>query len=457
MTSWKNKRITILGIARSGIASAQYLTACGSKVVLSDNGQADSQKSEIYRQLEQSGISLEFGGHSHDSISNADLIVISPGIKPNSEVVEKAKALDKEIISDLELIYRSTEIPMILITGTNGKSTTTALIAHILENSGLKAPACGNIGTAIAEVIQDKPDYLVVEASSYQLYYSPTLAPKIAIWLNLTPDHLDWHGNLENYIEAKHNLFLRQNDGQFAILNANDETICKRKYNGRVCKFDSKHKLSDEISAYWSDGNLYLHDHGQTIKVVADKDLQIKGKHNVENALAAILATKLAGLTIEKIQAGLKSFTALEHRLEYVDSIDGIAFYNDSKATNPESAINALESFSDQKIVLIAGGKDKGTDLGQFISSIKAHVSHVVLIGEASERFAQELNKANYKEVFRANDLEEACQIAYNLHAGPVVLSPACASFDMFKNFEDRGHVFKDIVKNRISRLAPSL
>jgi UDP-N-acetylmuramoylalanine--D-glutamate ligase len=450
------KKVTILGLGRSGLATARYLVALGCVVTASEsNATIDPDK---LSELASLGVKVEFGGHSDDAVKSADLIVVSPGIKPNSEVVLKAKKFRKEVISDLELVSRISDIPMIVVTGTNGKSTTTALISHMLTSAGKKAPACGNFGVPIFSVLADKPDLLVVEASSYQLYYSPTLSPLVGVWLNLTPDHLDWHGSMEKYISAKQSMFKRQRADQYAVINHDDAIVAGTKYSGKVFPFSLKHIMLDfkDIASIGEKGLLSYRFNNHEHELVAPSELKIIGKHNIDNALAAIAACAIVHLKPEQMKEGLRTFNALEHRLEFVDTIDGISFYNDSKATNPESSIVALGSFPLTRVVLIAGGRDKGTELAQFVYAIKQYASNVVLIGEAAERFREALAAAGFKNIHQAKSLEDAVDIGAKLNAGPVVLSPACASFDMFKDYEDRGRVFKDIVRARLKKLAAS-
>lgn len=461
VANWTGKPVTILGAARSGIATAFYLASLGADVLLSDAGTPKEEKLAQIKELEAKGVKVEVGGHSDLAISRADLIIASPGIQPITPIMQKARASGKEIISDIELAWRENKAPVIAITGTNGKSTTCALVSHILQGAGYKAPSCGNIGVPILSCFDQQPDFLVTEVSSFQLTYSPTFAPKIAMWLNLTPDHLDWHGSLESYIEAKQSVFAQQRNMQIAILNADDAIVAKTKTKAQIFWFSmDKPVISDFAqatnAAFLKGNDLVLRIGGKEKIICKTSDLLILGMHNVENALAAIAAVSTCGIDAEEIAAHLKTFAALEHRLEFVATVDGVKFYNDSKATNTDSAIKALESFVDEKVVLIAGGKDKGTDLTDFVNSARKHASAVVLLGEAKERFASAFAATGFKEIHRAESFAEAVDLAGQLKLGPVLLSPACASFDMFRDYEERGRVFKDIVRTRLKKLAPS-
>jgi UDP-N-acetylmuramoylalanine--D-glutamate ligase len=454
--NFTNKKVTILGLAKTGMATARYLAERGAQVLVSEGGKLAGAKIEQAHDLQKLNIAVESEAHSEAALSQADFIVTSPGIPPTSPVIQRAKSLGKEVISDIELASRETTVPTIAITGTNGKSTTTALVSFILEANGYKAPACGNIGLPVFTALSSKPDYLVMEVSSYQAYYSTTFAPHIGVWLNLTPDHLDWHGNIDEYIAAKARLFERQNEKQFAVFNLDDKIVAAIKTKAARFPFSVEGTLEKDCQGAFMQGdNLsYRHD-GKTEHVCRMDELQIIGRHNLENALAAIAAAHLAGLTATQIREGLIKFKSLVHRLEYVDTIDGVPCYNDSKATNTDSTIRALQAFK-EKVVLIAGGKDKGTDLTEFAQLAKSNTAGVILLGEAKERFNQALIKAGVEKIYKVNSLEEAVDLGLKLKAGPLLLSPACASFDMFRDFEDRGDVFKDIVHTRGKKTAGS-
>lgn len=455
--SWSGKNVTVLGLGRSGISTAQYLRKRGATVLVSERAEADGSKTGQIEELKAMGAQVETGGHSEQAISGADLIVVSPGIPPTAEVIVNARQQGKDIICDIELAAREAgaKVPIIGITGTNGKSTTCALISFILEQSGLSAPACGNFGVPILGQLEKSPDYLVAEVSSYQLYYCPTFAPNIGVWLNLTPDHLAWHGGLEWYIEAKKQMFLHQLEDQYAVLNADDPIVSQFMPPSEIFSFSVESDLNHCIqAAFISDGYLCYRYTGQTKLVCAIDEMKIMGKHNLENALAAIAVAVLAGVEHAVIQRAVTSFTALEHRLEYVATIDGVEFFNDSKATNPASTIKALEAFGQRKVVLIAGGRDKGTDLNELVSAAKQHVSELILLGEAKERFESAFKDAGYQNIRFVGSLDEAIEVGASVKKGPVILSPACASFDMFKDYEERGRVFKDLVRARLEKVA---
>ncbi len=456
MADWANKRVTVLGLGRSGASAAAYLSERGATVLLSESASGAGNEQKI-EELQASGVQVELGGHSDQAISNADLVIVSPGIKPTSEVIQRAYALGKEVICDVELAYRETTTPIIAVTGTNGKSTTCALISHMLTKAGRVAPACGNFGVPILDQLGKKPDFLVVEVSSFQLTYCSTFAPKIAVWLNLTPDHLDWHGDLDSYVKAKERLFANQKPDQYAVLNHDDSTVASVSTRAEIFPFSVSTDLDNAVQgAFMKHEFLSYRIYGRTSIVCAKEELQIIGRHNLENALAAISVGALLDLQSSEIESYLKDFKALEHRLEYVATVDGVPYFNDSKATNTASAIKALEAFATGKVVLIAGGRDKGTELADFVSSVNRHAAATILIGEAADRFEQALRQIGFEQIHRAGSMEEAVELGGRLKLGPVLLSPACASFDMFKDYEDRGRVFKDLVHARLKRLAPS-
>jgi UDP-N-acetylmuramoylalanine--D-glutamate ligase len=458
--SWSGRKVTVLGLGRSGTSTAEYLLARDASVTVSEHGKAEGEKLAEVESLRKAGAVVETGGHSEKAIQDAELIVTSPGIPPSSEVIERARGLGKEVISDIELAYREVgkQIPIIGITGTNGKSTTCAMTSWILENCELLAPACGNFGVPILDQIEKEPDYLVAEVSSYQLHYCPTFAPHIGVWLNLTPDHLEWHGGLSGYIGDKQRMFMNQKASDFAVLNDDDPIVANFEPPSEVFPFSVKTEEESAIqAAYMRDGYLCYRMDGMSNIVCAEDELKIIGKHNLENALAAISIAALLRLPHEKIARGVTSFRALEHRLEFVATVDGVDFYNDSKATNPTSTIKALEAFGEnRKVVLIAGGRDKGTPLDELTRAVRKHVNEVILIGEAKKRFAEALEKSGFRNIKSVDSMEEAIEVGSSLKKGPVVLSPACASFDMFKDYEDRGRVFKSLVRARLEKVAPS-
>jgi UDP-N-acetylmuramoylalanine--D-glutamate ligase len=427
-------------------------------VFLSETTPASSQNEMLRKELESLGVEIEMGGHSKRCFMHADLVVVSPGIPPSSEAIEQLRMSGKEIISEVEFAYRQVpELPFIGITGTNGKSTTTTLISWILTKAGLNAPACGNIGVPITDVIHaSRPDYLVAELSSFQLEFSPTLKTKASVFTNFKPDHLDWHGSIEAYQEAKLKLFSGQNSPEWSVVLADDpvsQSIASRT-QGKVLWFSrDQHLVAQAEHKAYLDENQYVvvEANGQPpLRLFPVDALQLIGDHNYENMLASVSVAFVLDLNPEVIAQACLQFEGLEHRLEKVDTLGAkqVMFYNDSKATNTDAAISALRAFKSRKVILIAGGYDKMTPLDDFVTAVQANAKAVILIGAAKERFVQAFEAGGYHAVEFADDLDAAISKAYHLSSGePVLFSPACSSFDMFKNFEERGKAFKTSVQ----------
>lgn len=451
----KNKTVLILGAGKTGIASAFFLIDKAKKILLSELKDKACVEKNILERLISSGVEVEFNENSNEFIKKADLVVISPGISPNSDVIKKINDLNKPIVSDIELASKFITKPIIGVTGTNGKTTTTSLIAHLLNTSGKKAIACGNIGKPLIEITnQDKNiDYFVLEISSFQIYYSPTLSCKIAVCLNITPDHLDWHGNLTNYIESKKRLFLQQDKNSYSVLNFSDNLLKNFNLKNNVYYFSFQHIEKSKFDsmdnlAFFENEKLKIKTRGKINEIINKAELKLLGSHNIENALASIAVCNILNLPLNKIASGLKSFQGVEHRLEFVKKVNNKEFYNDSKATNPEATIKAIEAFKNKNVTLILGGKDKKTELKEMIKAIKECVEEVIIFGEAKERFQQELTKNNYKKLIIVNTLDEAVKSSLKSNTEIILFSPACSSFDMFKNYEERGKIFKQLVNN---------
>lgn len=457
MQDLQNKALTVLGLSRSGAAVARYGAKRGARVFLSETTPASPQNEALRTELIHLGVEVEMGGHSKACFTHADEVVVSPGIPPSSTAIEQLKLSGKTVISEVEFAYRQApDIPMVGITGTNGKSTTTTLVSWILSQAGFKAPACGNIGVPITDVIDAaKPDYLVAELSSFQLAFSPSLKAKVAIFTNFKPDHLDWHGSLEAYQAAKLKLFTLNQSPEWAVVLA-DDPVGQRIASltqGKVLWFSrDQHLVAGYANKAYLDANqrMMIHLEGHEPQALWQVDaLQLIGDHNYENMLAAASASYLLGLPTAQIISGCEQFAGLEHRLEKVPVVTpkGVPFYNDSKATNTDAAVSALRAFKQDQVILIAGGYDKLTPLDDFITAVQANAKQVILIGAAKARFAQALEAAGYTSLTFVESLEEATHQAYQISTGEAILfSPACSSFDMFKNFEERGAAFKRAV-----------
>jgi len=445
MNNSKNKKVLIIGFSTTGIAAARYFVHLGYDVYISESGDKAQKNQSLIDEMESLNVKMEFCSHSDEFIQGAKFAILSPSIPTDAPVLEKLKEKNIKYFSDIEYISMSDSDKMIIITGTNGKTTTTALTSHILSKKYF-APYCGNIGISPFAYKEKDVDYYIVEASSFQLHYSDTLAPKIGIFCNLTPDHILWHKTLENYFEAKAKPFRNMSNKNYAILNYDDEMIRKlgEEIDARVIWFSIfPQKMKNCI--YLKDDKIIY----DGVEIISANELQIVGNHNIQNAMCAIAAAKILKIDNKTLKEALKSFKPIEHRLEFVRTLEGTSYYNDSKATNPEASIVAINSFPNKKVVLIAGGRDKKTSLDEFTQAIKEKISKVVLIGEATQRFKEALCKKGYFDIVNSQTLEEAIDIASLEMPDVVLLSPACASFDMFESYEKRGEAFKKYVLSK--------
>lgn len=448
MHKWNDRKILILGLSKSGIAAAKHLNKRGADVFVTEMRVPKDEDIKTIEELTNLGIKVEMGGHSDAFIKDADLAITSPGIPPHSDIFKRLKEEKIHIISEVELAYEESPKPFIAITGTNGKTTTTALTAHILQ-SEYKAYECGNIGNPPCDLLDEDVDYFVCEMSSYQIATSNTFQAQIACWLNFTPDHLDWHGGLENYFDAKAKLFKTPQTPIFAVFNGTDEKLLEFSKSVESQVFLFAKEVNDNC-CYVKNGAIYFKRNKTEEKIIELKDCPLVGEHNYQNIMCAVIVAKLTGVSNENIKSAIESFKSPEHRLEKVCEHKGITFYNDSKATNPEAAIVAIKSFDGVNAVLIAGGRDKNTDLTEFCQEIKNHMKTVILIGEARERFATNLKENGFDNIIVEETLENAIDKSIELNPDVVLLSPACASFDMFKSYEDRGRIFKEYVLSKI-------
>jgi len=433
------EKVLILGLSKSGIAAAEGVAKRGGAAYITEGKEPKEEFLEKIEELRANGIKIETGGHTDAFIEGASYAITSPGIPPKSEIFQKLREKNIPIISEIEYAYRNTDIPFIVITGTNGKTTTTALVSHILSKN-YSAPVCGNIGVPPTSLIDEKHDFLVCEVSSFQAEMTEKFRAKIACWTNFTPDHIDWHGGLENYFKAKAKLFLGSQAPQYAVLNAQDKRLAEfSKECKNVVMFD------DDKDCYIKNDAIYF----KGEEIITLSDCPLIGHHNYQNVMCGIVISKLIGMKNEDIRERIMSFTPPEHRLEKVREMDGITFYNDSKATNPEASIVAIDSFNNVDVALILGGRDKNTDLTEMCNSINKHINTVLLIGEATQRFEENLVKNGFSNIIKESSMEDAIDKAISLKPDVVLLSPACASFDMFKSYEHRGEVFKEYVLSK--------
>jgi UDP-N-acetylmuramoylalanine--D-glutamate ligase len=460
----KGKQVLVVGLGRSGIAVAEKLNTLGAHVTGSDCQVNPAFKGKLKR-LAEKGVQMELGKQDAEVLKRSDLVIVSPGVPGDIPLLAEAKRKGIPIWSEIELAYRLTEASIIAITGTNGKTTTTALIGQIFERAGLPVVVAGNIGFPLIRAIDQatRDTVLVTEVSSFQLEHIEDFAPRIAILLNISEDHLDRHGSLEDYQRAKGRLFANQTAGDFAVINMDDEHswALAKSVKSRLVPYSCRKEV--DIGVFESDGKIWGKVTGEKTFIAETKEIRMKGRHNLENALAASATTLIWQIPPYVIKETLRNFSGLEHRLEYVGSIDGVQFYNDSKATNPGATLRALQAF-DNPVVLLAGGRNKGMDMSIMSSEVRDRARAVVLFGEAASEIEEALSGVGPTQrsaptgrggrlcppvIEHANSLEEAVKKAHS-YARPgdvVLLSPACASFDMFENFEERGKVFKEAVK----------
>ncbi len=447
----QDKRALVVGLGKSGLAAALFLRGRGARVTVSDTRSSAALASEIPRLLE-AGIMVEAGGHGLLTFRRQDLIVVSPGVPLDTPEVKQVMAFGLPVIGELELASRYLQGRVVAITGSNGKTTTTSLLGKIFADAGLPTQVGGNIGLPVIELIaNDTPEtWNVLEVSSFQLETVVDFHPQIAVILNLTPDHLDRHGNFENYAAAKEKIFARQTAEDALVLNADDRAVqmCAGKTRSRVFWFSATKMVRQ--GTFVRDGVIAFvaKENGVTEPVMPVSEILLKGAHNTENVLAAACVSRIAGISAESIRTSVAAFRVVEHRLEFVAEVDGVAFYNDSKATNVDATMKAIASF-DRGVHLILGGKDKDSDYSLLAPLLRERVNAVYTIGSAAEKIERQLQ--GVVKMVKAGTIEVAvAQAAMAAAAGDVVLlAPACSSFDQFESYEHRGRVFRELVWER--------
>ncbi len=443
MIDLENKKVIVIGLARTGYAVAKRCRELGARVWVTEMGERLGRAEES-RSLEALGVEVDFGPHDIGILEGADLVIPSPGIPPSTAIIKEAKKRGLPVISEIELSSRLTTQPIIGVTGTNGKTTTTALVVDILRAAGIKSEACGNIGRPMVEFLtSDNSVTLVVELSSFQLEFVDQFRPDVGVLLNITPDHLNWHEGFEAYTDAKLKMFARQTSSDWAIANES----CLRLIDfGQARKLIFGRSPGVFIKDQW-----IVHDlKGGLRRILKLGDLPLRGAHNLANAMAATAVALTQEVTEEVIATALRDFKGVEHRLDLILQISGILFYNDSKATNPEATIGAIGSFSEE-IILLAGGRNKGNDFDQLALEAKGRVKSAILFGESASEMTDSFEKHSI-QTKKVNSLEEAVRLGIKLaKVGDVVLlSPACASQDMFSDYQERGHCFENAVKAEV-------
>lgn len=446
----KGKKVLVVGAGKSGLAVSRFLAGKGAATVLTDANYPTYPGGEL-EQLAAEGVELFLGGYPMVIPEGFELVVMSPGVPLTVEPALAALESGVPVTGELELAYHFTRGPIVAITGTNGKTTTTTLIGEIFKDSGRKTLVGGNIGLPlVTEVERYGPeDVIVAEVSSFQLETAREFRPKVGVILNITPDHLDRHATMENYVETKARIFANQGQGGFAVLNYDDPLTLALagKSRGRTIFFSRRVELQSGV--YVREGKIVSKLDGVGEVVCGVDELGIPGAHNLENALAAVAAAKAMGVGTPSLADTLKRFKGVSHRLEFVAEINGIRYVNDSKGTNPDASIKALEAYG-EPIVLIAGGKNKGSDFGEFAQKVKERARVLVVLGQSARLIAEAARARGFENIQYADDFKEAVLLAQKA-ARPgeiVLLSPACASWDMFKSYEERGDLFKEIVLN---------
>ncbi|MEK7671796.1 MAG: UDP-N-acetylmuramoyl-L-alanine--D-glutamate ligase [Bacteroidota bacterium] len=445
----RGQKFSIIGGARSGIAVAKLLKLHGAEVFLSETAPAEKMQLAI-AELNQHNIAHEFGDNT-ENVLQADVIVLSPGVPSDVPLVKQALVKGLRVVSEIEVASWFCKGPIVGITGTNGKTTTTTLVGRILEDVKKPSVVAGNIGVAFSEVVErvTEESTAILEISSFQLDTVDTFRPKVSALLNITPDHLDrYEHSMEKYIASKCRIFENQRGGDTIVYNY-DDTLVRTNVEKRVhpevkkLPFSTKMKLAE--GAFVEDKKLLTRIDGKQTEVIAVDNISVKGIHNLMNAMAATLAAKAMSIPTSSLRATLKNFKGVEHRLEFVRELDGVVYVNDSKATNVDSVWYALQSFP-KPIVLLLGGRDKGNDYSQLYQLVNKHVKAIVAIGESADKVLNAF--ANMKPVSKAMNMNEATQQAktFASRGDVVLLSPACASFDWFDDYEHRGRVFKEIV-----------
>ncbi|MTI49044.1 MAG: UDP-N-acetylmuramoyl-L-alanine--D-glutamate ligase [Firmicutes bacterium] len=444
----KDKNIVVLGLAVSGVSTAKAINRLGANITITDMKKKEELVEDI-KKLEGIKVNYVLGSNDVD-VDSIDLIIKNPGVPLNIPLLNSAREKGIEIITDIELASRLSNNPMIAITGTNGKTTTTTLIGEIFKNSGQNPHVTGNIGVGILwELVNSSEnDVFVIETSSFQLESTFAFKPKISIILNVTPDHINWHGTFDNYVNAKKKIFNNQDKEDYTILNYDDKILSKLEdeINSNLIYFSTDSSLKRGV---YIDGEyIVVNDGKQIIEVLPYSEVGLPGKHILQDALAATCAAWIMGVDIEIIAKTLREFKGVEHRLKFVEEINGVSFYNDSKGTNPDSSINAVKAIK-SPIILIAGGMDKGSDFTEFIESFNGKVKALVLLGETAEKIKKTAISHGFNNIYIVEDMKRAVKKSYELSSSGdnILLSPACASWDMYKNFEVRGEDFVNEVK----------
>ncbi len=445
------KRVTVIGLGKSGISAAKLLYDKGAEVTVTDIKSEEELREEIEK-LENRGVKLELGNDGRIAVRDAEMVVVSPGVPQDAPAIQLAQERTLPIISEIELFSWYCPSPIIAVTGTNGKTTTVTLIANLLKNLGKKIEVAGNIGIPLTEIIGklDEKTIVLAEISSFQLEQIERFHPYISIILNITPDHLDRYRSFQDYVNAKARLFLNQESSDWTILNADDEKVSKfaDSTQAHIVRFSRAGGVLGQ-GVFLNSGEIVVRWEGREERICSAQDIKMRGAHNLENCFAAAAVGLIYSAKTEIIRDTISEFPGLEHRLEYVKTINGVQFFNDSKATNVSASLEALNSFT-SPVILICGGRDKRGDYTVLRKALKDRVKSVILLGEAKRKMRDAFQ--GVVSCIEADSLRDGVQQAYSVAAcsDVVLLSPACSSFDMFRDFEERGRIFKAEVENLV-------
>lgn len=450
MLEIKGKKILIAGLGLSGKAALYALSSMEADISVYDSRDIEWDDPRLFKKLELSNTTTYLNGAKVKD-EKYDYVILSPGIPVDVYFVENAKKKGARILGELELAYELGKGSYVAITGTNGKTTTTTLTGDIFKGTMKNTIVCGNIGTPVVSTIDDADDdtIIVTEVSSFQLESAYEFKPHVSAILNLTPDHLDRHKTMENYGQVKARIFMNQDKDDYLIYNADDESVCKlvESANANLIPFSREKEL--ELGAFVKNEKIIIkNSKGESIEIINVNDLKIPGSHNLENALAATAITYFGDVDPQIIGEKLKLFTGVEHRLELVTTKNGVRYVNDSKGTNPDASIKAIDAIG-KGIFLIAGGYDKGSDFHDFIKAFNGRVKHLLLIGETAEMFKETAEELGFTKIDVCENMADAVRIGHVFaeEGDTVLLSPASASWDMYKNFEERGNHFRKLVE----------
>jgi UDP-N-acetylmuramoylalanine--D-glutamate ligase len=464
----KDKRVLVVGLARSGVSMVHFLVEAGAQVTVSDH-KSKAELTPAIEQIDGLGVQYDLGGHTPKVFLQQDMIVLSPGVSPNLKIFDYARSNGVQVTGEFEFATWFIKEPIIDVTGTNGKSTTCKLTELFLKGTGVKVWLGGNFGEPLVEYLRrglkapaegeepvevEKTQVVVAEVSSFQLEHCERFTPQNVIFTNLAENHQDRYRSMEDYVNAKRRIFQNTNQATTSILNADDNAVVELARDpavqrGRIFYFSRKHQLEPQIMTIG--GAVCIKDEirvrtGPEIEYYTVKNMKMRGKHSIDNIMAATLAAREHGASHDAIQAVVDTYPGMPHRLEYVRRVGGVEFFNDSKATNVHAVLRALDAF-DENIILIMGGKDTNLSYEALREVVRRKVKNLILVGEAKERINRDIG--DYSETFLIGTFEEAVLIAYQKSriADTVLMSPGASSFDMFDSYEERGNYFKEIVK----------